>query len=72
MLMGTVIKEITDEADFKILMWLNVSLMIKVCALFFHEHLFLIHQQNVGTKSYKHLGLYAYRKDFLMKYKELA
>ena len=67
-LMGTVIKEIKDEAEF-----LNPHVVKCVTdtqgyALYFSRAP-IPYPRNVGTKRYKHLGLYAYRKDFLMKYK---
>ena len=67
-LMATVIKEIQDEADF-----LNPTIVKCVTdangyALYF-SRASIPYPRNIGTKRYKHLGLYAYRKDFLMKYK---
>ncbi len=66
--MGTVIKEITDEADF-----LNPSVVkcvvdVNGYALYF-SRAGIPYPRNLGTKRYRHLGLYAYRKDFLMKYR---
>ncbi len=67
-LMGTVIKEIQDEADF-----LNPNVVkcvtdVNGYALYF-SRASIPYPRSLGTKRYKHLGLYAYRKDFLMKYK---
>ena len=71
--MGTVIKEITDEADF-----LNPNVVKCVVddkgdALYFSRSPIPYHRDKnnpSGVKNYKHLGLYAYRKDFLMQYKD--
>jgi 3-deoxy-manno-octulosonate cytidylyltransferase (CMP-KDO synthetase) len=70
-MMGTVIKEITDEADY-----LNPNVVKCVVdaqghALYFSRSPIPYHRnKNIssGSKNYKHLGLYAYRKDFLMQY----
>ena len=67
-LMGTVIKEIIDEADF---LNPNIVKCVTDCngyALFF-SRASIPYPRNVGSKRYKHLGLYSYRKDFLMKFK---
>jgi len=72
-MMGTVIKEITDEADF-----LNPNVVKCVVddkgnALYFSRSPIPYHRNKnnpSGVKNYKHLGLYAYRKDFLMQYKD--
>lgn len=71
--MGTVIKEITDEMDF-----LNPNVVKCVVdgagyALYFSRSSIPYHrnkEKSAGIKNYKHLGLYAYRKDFLMQYKD--
>jgi 3-deoxy-manno-octulosonate cytidylyltransferase (CMP-KDO synthetase) len=71
-MMGTVIKEITDEADF-----LNPNVVKCVVddqghALYFSRSPIPFHRHKntaLGAKNYKHLGLYAYRKDFLMQFK---
>ena len=72
-MVGTVIKEITDDADF-----LNPNVVKCVVdnqgnALYFSRSPIPYHRNknvSMGTKNYKHLGLYAYRKDFLMQYKD--
>ena len=66
--MATVIKEIQNEEDF-----LNPNVVKCVIdgnghALYFSRSA-IPYPRNIGTKRYKHLGLYAYRKDFLMRYK---
>ena len=70
-LMGTVIKPITDETDF-----LNPNVVKCVIddheyALYFSRAPIPYHRSknlSLGTVNYKHLGLYAYRKDFLMEF----
>ena len=72
-LMGTVIKPITDEAEF-----LNPNVVKCVVdaqgyALYFSRSPIPYHRNknaSVEIKNYKHLGLYAYRKDFLMEFKD--
>ncbi|MBF0571535.1 MAG: 3-deoxy-manno-octulosonate cytidylyltransferase [Candidatus Omnitrophica bacterium] len=72
-MMGTVIKEITDDADF-----LNPNVVKCVVddqgfALYFSRSPIPYHRNknaSLRTKNYKHLGLYAYRKEFLMQYKD--
>ena len=71
--MGTVIKEMTDEVEF-----LNPNVVKCVIddqgnAIYFSRSPIPYHRNKntaLKTKNYKHLGLYAYRKDFLMKYKD--
>jgi 3-deoxy-manno-octulosonate cytidylyltransferase (CMP-KDO synthetase) len=69
-LMGTVIKPITDGAD-------AVNPHVVKCvvddhgyAMYFSRASIPFHRTDVpsGVKRYKHLGLYAYRKDFLMQF----
>ncbi len=71
-LMGTVIKEITDDAEF-----LNPNVVKCVVdeqgnALYFSRSPIPHHRNKNASlfpKNYKHLGLYAYRKEFLMEFK---
>jgi len=71
-MMGTVIKEIADNSDY-----LNPNVVKCVVddqgyALYFSRAPIPYHRNNnlsLGFKNYKHLGLYAYRKEFLMQYK---
>ncbi|MBF0488989.1 MAG: 3-deoxy-manno-octulosonate cytidylyltransferase [Candidatus Omnitrophica bacterium] len=72
-MMGTVIKEISQEADF-----LNPNVVKCVVdalgyALYFSRSP-IPYNRNAkkpeGLKQYKHLGLYAYRKSFLLQYKD--
>ncbi len=72
-LMATVIKEITDEADFLNPNIVKCVLDDKGCALYFSRAPIPFNRNAslpAGVKRYKHLGLYAYRKDFLMQYKD--
>ena len=69
-LMGTVIKPITDETDVS-----NPSVVKCVVdqegyALYFSRAPIPYHRNRLpsGTAYFKHLGLYAYRKDFLMAF----
>jgi len=68
-LLGTVIKEISDEADFQ-----NPNVVKCVVdksgnALYFSRSPIPYHRHpGQGSKNFKHLGLYAYRKDFLMEF----
>jgi len=70
--MGTVIKPITDELE-------AVNPNVVKCvvdaegnALYFSRAPIPYHRDGVpsGMISFKHLGLYAYRKDFLMEFKD--
>ncbi len=72
--MGTVIKVITDEND------LNNPNVVKVVidqnknALYFSRTAIPFHREKESLKDscyYKHLGLYAYRRDFLLAFKDL-
>ncbi len=70
-MMGTVIKELESEEDF-----LNPNVVKCVVddqgyALYFSRSPIPYHRsKNTSIKNYKHLGLYAYRKEFLMQYKD--
>jgi 3-deoxy-manno-octulosonate cytidylyltransferase (CMP-KDO synthetase) len=71
-MMGTVIKVIGDDADF-----INPNVVKCVVddqgyALYFSRSPIPYDRNkssSLGAKKYKHLGLYAYRKDFLTQYK---
>lgn len=77
--MGTVIKEITDEKDFQNPNVVKCVIDMKGYALYFSRSP-IPYNRNAsrgepavrpyGLKQYKHLGLYAYRKDFLLQYKD--
>jgi 3-deoxy-manno-octulosonate cytidylyltransferase (CMP-KDO synthetase) len=71
--MATVIKEIKDEADIKNPNVVKAVIDVNHYALYFSRSPIpydrnATHQPE--TKYFKHLGLYAYRKDFLMSYKD--
>jgi 3-deoxy-manno-octulosonate cytidylyltransferase (CMP-KDO synthetase) len=71
--MATVIKEIKDDADIKNPNVVKVVIDKNQYALYFSRAP-IPYDRNAtrqpGTKYFKHLGLYAYRKDFLMAYKD--
>ncbi len=71
--MGTVIKEITDDADFTNPNVVKCVVDEQGYALYFSRAPIPYNRNAAapaGMKRYKHLGLYAYRKDFLMQYKD--
>ncbi len=71
--MGTVIKEIVNEEDFLSPNVVKCVVDDQGYALYFSRSPIPYHRNKHafdGTKNYKHLGLYAYRKDFLMQYKD--
>ena len=70
-LMGTVIKPITDEADIANPNVVKCVVDDQGFALYFSRSPIPYHRnKNTSweTKNYKHLGLYAYRKDFLTEF----
>lgn len=69
-LMGTVIKPITDEADAVNPNVVKCVVDGKGYALYFSRAPIPYHRGGVssGNRGFKHLGLYAYRKDFLMEF----
>ena len=70
-LMGTVIKPITDEADIANPNVVKCVVDDQGFALYFSRSPIPYHRgknTSLGTTDYKHLGLYAYRKDFLMEF----
>src|SRR5205823_5790403 len=69
--MGTVVKEITDEGDFTNPNVVKCVLDAQGYALYFSRAPIPYNrnaQQPEGLKLYKHVGLYAYRKAFLLQY----
>ena len=71
--MGTVIKEITSDADFNDPNVVKCVVDDNGYALYFSRSSIPYNrnaQLPTGTKRYKHLCLYAYCKDFLMQYKD--
>ena len=71
--MGTVIKEIKDEADFQNANVVKCVVDAQGYALYFSRSPIPYHRNGrkpEGLKNYKHLGLYAYRRNFLLQYKD--
>ncbi len=71
--MGTVIKEITDDADFMNPNVVKCVIDDQGYALYFSRAPIPFNrnaQAPTVMKRYKHLGLYAYRSDFLVQYKD--
>jgi len=68
-MMGTVVKEITDEADLQNPNVVKCVVDHQGHALYFSRSPIPYHRNKASTaKNYKHLGLYAYRRDFLMTF----
>lgn len=69
--MGTVIKEIANEAEFNNPNVVKCVVDAEGHALYFSRSPIPFNRDAAaGAKRYKHLGLYAYRKDFLLTYKD--
>jgi 3-deoxy-manno-octulosonate cytidylyltransferase (CMP-KDO synthetase) len=67
--MGTVVKEITDDLEFINPNVVKCVIDDKGYALYFSRAPIPYNRDGKSSiKRYKHLGLYAYRKDFLLKY----
>ena len=69
--MGTVVKEITDDQDLANANVVKCVLDAAGYALYFSRAPIPYNRnaaKPAGLKLYKHLGLYAYRKEFLLKY----
>ncbi len=69
-LIGTVIKKIADDTEFKNPNVVKCVIDDQGFALYFSRSPIPYHRSSSGTVNYKHLGLYAYRKDFLMQFKD--
>jgi 3-deoxy-manno-octulosonate cytidylyltransferase (CMP-KDO synthetase) len=72
--MATVIKALTDEKDLDNPNVVKVVVDRQKNALYFSRYAIPYNRDKKGFKEikyFKHLGLYAYRKDFLMKFKDL-
>ncbi len=70
--MATVIKEIADEGEFQNPNVVKCVVDEQGYALYFSRSPIPFNRNSkpvVGVKRYKHLGLYAYRKEFLLQYK---
>ena len=66
--MGTVIKEITSDEEFANPNVVKCVVDEQGYALYFSRAGIPFNRDAHGGKRYKHLGLYAYRKDFLLQY----
>ena len=69
--MATVCTEITDEAEAKNPNNVKVVMDKKGYALYFSRSL-LPYPRHTGTPVYKHIGIYAYKRDFLLQYAKMA
>jgi len=69
--MGTVIKVISKKEDLKNPNIVKVVVDGEMNALYFSRSLIPYNRNNDETIYYKHVGIYAYRKDFLLSYKNL-
>lgn len=69
--MATVCTEITDEAKAKNPNNVKVVMDKKGYALYFSRSL-LPYPRHTGTPVYKHIGIYAYKRDFLLQYAKMA
>lgn len=69
--MSTLAKEITSEEDFKLPQVVKVVYDKNFNALYFSRALIPYPRNSVGHKSYEHVGIYVYRKSFLMKFIEM-
>jgi len=71
--MATVIKEISDDADFQNPNVVKCVVDEQGYALYFSRASIPYHRNKNASsriKNYKHLGLYAYRKNFLLQFKD--
>lgn len=68
--MATVCTEITDEAEAKNPNNVKVVMDRKGYALYFSRSL-LPYPRHTGTPVYKHIGIYAYKRDFLLQYAKM-
>ena len=69
--MATVCTEITDEEEAKNPNNVKVVMDKQGYALYFSRSL-LPYPRHAGTPVYKHIGIYAYKRDFLMQYAKMA
>lgn len=70
--MATVMTPIEDEAEQKNPNNVKVVTDKNGCALYFSRSLLPYPRNSVGTPVYKHIGIYAYRRDFLLAYAKMA
>jgi len=69
--MGTVIKMISKKGDLKDPNIVKVVIDGEMNALYFSRSPIPYNRGNDETITYKHVGIYAYQKDFLLSYKNL-
>lgn len=69
--MATVCTEIMDEVEAKNPNNVKVVMDKKGYALYFSRSL-LPYPRHTGTPVYKHIGIYAYKRDFLLQYAKMA
>ena len=69
--MATVIKVIDKEQDISDPNVVKVVIDSSNNALYFSRSAIPFDRDNIGTRCYKHLGIYAYRKSFLFEFKDL-
>lgn len=70
--MATVMTPMEDEAEQKNPNNVKVVTDKNGCALYFSRSLLPYPRNDAGTPVYKHIGIYAYRKDFLLAYAKMA
>lgn len=69
--MGTVIKKFADDEDVADPNIVKVVIDANDYALYFSRSIIPFSRDGAQAKYFKHLGIYAYRRDFLMGYKNL-
>ena len=70
--MATVMTSMEDEAEQKNPNNVKVVTDKNGCALYFSRSLLPYPRNDAGTPVYKHIGIYAYRRDFLLAYAKMA
>ena len=70
--MATVMTPMEDEVEQKNPNNVKVVTDKNGCALYFSRSLLPYPRNDAGTPVYKHIGIYAYRRDFLLAYAKMA
>ena len=70
--MATVMTPMEDETEQKNPNNVKVVTDKNGCALYFSRSLLPYPRNDAGTPVYKHIGIYAYRRDFLLAYAKMA
>ena len=70
--MATVMTPMEDEAEQKNPNNVKVVTDKNGCALYFSRSLLPYPRNDAGTPVYKHIGIYAYRRDFLLAYAKMT